>query len=157
MCSLIYKSRPEPLAARADKLRAVMKLFLSFLVFNIFFLFTSSSPLTCYSRVVTLSQEITESFLTLRRILPSGRCKESLPTLYLDIHNSCVMTKLRSFISAPYCGRFPRVTALKKKVRNLYTIMNTVCKRDLVFFVDDCDALEHLPSTTIPPTQFDSR
>ncbi|XP_073513427.1 cytokine-like protein 1 isoform X1 [Phyllobates terribilis] len=157
MCPLIYKPWPEPLAARADKLRAVMKLFLSFLVFNIFFLFASSSPLTCYSRVVTLSQEITESFLTLQRILPSqGRCKESLPTMYLDIHNSCVMTKLRSFISAPYCGRFPRVTALKKKVRNLYTIMNTVCKRDLVFFVDDCDALEHL-SSTATPTLFDSR
>ncbi|XP_073513447.1 cytokine-like protein 1 isoform X3 [Phyllobates terribilis] len=143
MCPLIYKPWPEPLAARADKLRAVMKLFLSFLVFNIFFLFASSSPLTCYSRVVTLSQEITESFLTLQRILPSqGRCKESLPTMYLDIHNSCVMTKLRSFISAPYCGRFPRVTALKKK--------------DLVFFVDDCDALEHL-SSTATPTLFDSR
>ncbi|KAM3937539.1 cytokine-like protein 1 [Leptodactylus fuscus] len=131
-----------------------MKLLLSFLILNIFFLFTFSSPPTCYSRVVTLSQEITESSQTLQRILPDGRCKESLPTLYLDIHNSCVMNKLRSFISAPHCGRFPRVTALKKKVRNLYNIMNSVCKRDLVFFIDDCEALEHLPSTT--PTPFDS-
>ncbi|XP_066430741.1 cytokine-like protein 1 [Eleutherodactylus coqui] len=132
-----------------------MKLFLIFLLLNIFFLFTSSSPPTCYSRVVTLSQEITESFQTLQRILPAGRCKESLPTLYLDPHNSCVMIKLRSFISAPNCGRFPRVSALKKKARNLYNIMNSVCKRDLVFFVDDCDALEHLSSPT--PTPFYSR
>ncbi|XP_056407559.1 cytokine-like protein 1 [Hyla sarda] len=133
-----------------------MKLLLSFLVVDTFFLFlTSSSPPTCYSRVVTLSQEITESFLMLQRILPAGRCKESLPTPYLDIHNSCVMTKLRSFISAPNCGRFPRVTALKKKVRNLYTIMNSVCKRDLVFFIHDCDALERPSSTT--PTPFDAR
>ncbi|CAN2388570.1 Cytokine-like protein 1 [Pristimantis euphronides] len=131
-----------------------MKLLLSFLVLNIFFLFASSSPPTCYSRVVTLSQEITESFQILQRILPAGRCKESLPTLYLDIHNSCVMTKLRSFISAPNCGRFPRVSALKKKVRNLY-IMNSVCKRDLVFFIDDCEALEHLSPAT--PTPFDAR
>ncbi|XP_044138794.1 cytokine-like protein 1 [Bufo gargarizans] len=132
-----------------------MKLLLTFLALNIFFLFTSSSPPTCYSRVVTLSREITESSQTLQRILPAGQCKESLPTLYLDIHNSCVMIKLRSFISTPNCGRFPRVTALKKKVRNLYNIMNSVCKRDLVFFIDDCDALENLPSTT--PMPFNSR
>ncbi|KAG8591403.1 hypothetical protein GDO81_000164 [Engystomops pustulosus] len=132
-----------------------MKLSLGFLILHIFFLSASSSPPTCYSRVVTLSQEITESFQNLQRILPTGRCKESLPTLYLDIHNSCVMTKLRSFISAPNCGRFPRVIALKKKVRNLYNIINSVCKRDLVFFIDDCDALENPSSTT--PTPFDSR
>ncbi|XP_075705187.1 LOW QUALITY PROTEIN: cytokine-like protein 1 [Rhinoderma darwinii] len=155
MRPLIYKPRLEPLAALADNLQTVMKLLLSFLVLHIFFVFTSSTPPTCYSRVVTISQEITESFQKLQRILPAGRCKESLPTLYLDIHNSCVMTKMRSFISAPNCGRFPRVTALKKKMRNLYNIMNTVCKRDLVFFIDDCDALEHLSSTT--PTPFDSR
>ncbi|XP_069832536.1 LOW QUALITY PROTEIN: cytokine-like protein 1 [Dendropsophus ebraccatus] len=155
MCPLISQPQLQPLAALADKLQTVMKLLLSFLLLDIFFFLTASSPPTCYSRVVSLSQEITESFLTLQRILPAGRCKESLPTLNLDIHNSCVMTKLRSFINAPNCGRFPRVTALKKKVRNLYNIMNSVCKRDLVFFIDDCDALEHPSSTT--PTPSDSR
>ncbi|XP_053556876.1 cytokine-like protein 1 [Bombina bombina] len=129
-----------------------MKLLLSFVAFNIFFLFTYSAPPTCYSRVISLSKEITESFQMLQKTAPSGPCMDSLPTLYLDIHNSCVMTKLRTFISAPNCGRFPRVTALKKKVRNLYNIMNTICKRDLVFFTDDCDALEPRMMTPTPTT-----
>ncbi|XP_068133399.1 cytokine-like protein 1 [Hyperolius riggenbachi] len=132
-----------------------MKLLLSFLVLNAFFLLTCAAPLTCYSRVVSLSQEITLSYKILQRITPAGPCMESLPPLYLDIHNSCVMIKLRSFVSAPNCGRLPRVTALKKKARNLYNIMNTACKRDLVFFTDDCEALEHPPAPT--PTAANSR
>ncbi|KAM4708277.1 cytokine-like protein 1 [Discoglossus pictus] len=131
-----------------------MKVLLSFLTFNIFFLFTSSAPPTCYSRVVTLSKEITESYQILQKTVPPGPCMDTLPALYLDIHNSCVMTKLRTFISTPKCGRIPRVTALKKKVRNLYNIMNTFCKRDLVFFTDDCNALEPprlTSATTVPP------
>ncbi|KAM5194555.1 cytokine-like protein 1 [Mantella aurantiaca] len=132
-----------------------MKLFLSFLALNILFLLTYSAPQTCYSRVVVLSKEITDSYKSLQRILPAGPCVDSLPSLYLDIHNSCVMTKLRNFVSAPKCGRLPRVMALMKKARNLYNIMNTACKRDLVFFIDDCEALEHLPSPT--PTAVTTR
>ncbi|CAH2299796.1 cytokine 1 [Pelobates cultripes] len=129
-----------------------MKLFLSSLVLSLLILSTRSAPLTCYSRVLALSKEITESFEKLEKTIPSGPCMDLLPALYLDVHNSCVMTKLREFISTPNCGRFPRVTALKKKVRNLYTIMNSVCKRDLVFFTDDCAALErHKPTPTPTP------
>ncbi|KAM4050271.1 cytokine-like protein 1 [Anomaloglossus baeobatrachus] len=128
-----------------------MKLFLGLLIFNIFFLFTSSSPSTCYSKVVSLSQEITESFEKLYKILKSSQCKDSLPTtMYLDVDNSCVMTKLRSFISAPHCSKFKRVTILQKKARLLYTIMNTACKRDLFFSIDDCDALEQLSFESSP-------
>ncbi|CAI9551312.1 unnamed protein product [Staurois parvus] len=86
-----------------------MKLFLSFLALNILFLFTYSAPLMCYSRVVALGKEITESYKTLQKSLPAGPCMDSLPTLYLDIHNSCVMTKLRNFVTAPKCGRVPGV------------------------------------------------
>ncbi|XP_075050752.1 cytokine-like protein 1 [Mixophyes fleayi] len=132
-----------------------MKLLQTILALHIFFLFTDSAPLTCYSRVVALSKEITESFQTLQRIVPAGPCMDFLPMLYLDIHNSCVMTRLREFISVPKCGRLPRVTALKKKVRNLYNIMNSVCRRDLVFFTDDCEALDQLP--TLNPTTIVSR
>ncbi|KAG8453485.1 hypothetical protein GDO86_000205 [Hymenochirus boettgeri] len=127
-----------------------MKLFLSLSALCLFFLSASSAPPTCYSRVFTLSQEITHSFQMFQKTAPSGPCMASLPTLYLDIHNSCVMTKLRAFISAPKCGRMPRVTALKKRVRSLYNIMNTNCKRDLVFFINDCDALERPLSPTTP-------
>ncbi|KAM9330357.1 cytokine-like protein 1 [Gastrophryne carolinensis] len=125
-----------------------MKHLLSFIVFNTFFLLACSAPPTCYSRVLALGKEITESYKTLQRILPAGACRDSLPTLYLDIHNSCVMTKLRIFISTPNCERMPRVLALKMKARKLYTIMNSACRRDLVFFTDDCEALEYLPTPT---------
>ncbi|MEE6462532.1 hypothetical protein FKM82_001626 [Ascaphus truei] len=129
-----------------------MKLLLSVLALNTLFLFACSAPLTCYSRVLTLGKEITESFRMLERSVPAGPCMDALPKLYLDIHNACVMKKLSMFISTPKCGRLLRVTALKKKVRNLYNIMNTFCRRDLVFFTDDCDALEpHLLASTITP------
>ncbi|KAM8939542.1 cytokine-like protein 1 [Pelodytes ibericus] len=128
-----------------------MKSLLAIVLLSLVFLSAGSAPLTCYSRVLTLSREITESFDMLQKIVPSGPCMDSLPTLsYLDIHNSCVMTKLQEFISTPKCGKFHRVTALKKKVRNLYTIMNSVCKRDLVFYTDDCSALERHTSTPTP-------
>uniref|UniRef100_A0A8C5LV88 Cytokine like 1 n=1 Tax=Leptobrachium leishanense TaxID=445787 RepID=A0A8C5LV88_9ANUR len=129
-----------------------MKLLLGSVILSLLLLSADSAPLTCYSRVLALSKEITESYETLQKSIPSGPCMDSLPALYLDVHNSCVMTKLREFISTPQCGKFPRVTALKKKVRNLYTIMNSVCKRDLVFFTNDCGALERPLSTPAPTT-----
>ncbi|XP_072263241.1 cytokine-like protein 1 [Pyxicephalus adspersus] len=125
-----------------------MKLLLSFLALNILFLITYSAPQTCYSRVVALSKEITVIHKILQKNLPAGPCMDSLPALHLDIHNSCVMTKLRDFISTPNCGRIPGVSALMKKARNLYTIMNSACKRDLVFFTNDCEALEPTPTAT---------
>ncbi|MEE6462534.1 hypothetical protein FKM82_001626 [Ascaphus truei] len=86
-----------------------MKLLLSVLALNTLFLFACSAPLTCYSRVLTLGKEITESFRMLERSVPAGPCMDALPKLYLDIH-------------------------------------------DLVFFTDDCDALEpHLLASTITP------
>ncbi|XP_053319593.1 cytokine-like protein 1 [Spea bombifrons] len=133
-------------------MQPVMKLLLSLLAFGTLFLSSRSAPRTCYSRVLNLSREITETFQTLQKIVPSGPCMDLLPALYLDIHNSCVMTRLRDFISTPQCGKYPRVTALKKKVRNLYIIMNSVCKRDLLFFTDDCDALDGFPSSPTPTT-----
>ncbi|KAM4809092.1 cytokine-like protein 1 [Rhinophrynus dorsalis] len=129
-----------------------MKPLLSLLAFSLLFLVACSAPPTCYSRALTLSRQITESFQMFQKIAPSGPCMDSLPALNLDIHNSCVMTKLRTFISAPKCGRYPWVTGLKRKARNLYNIMNTICKRDLVFFTDDCSALEMHSSTSTPTT-----
>ncbi|KAE8629124.1 hypothetical protein XENTR_v10000361 [Xenopus tropicalis] len=161
-----------------------MKLLLSLLALSLLFLFAFSAPPTCYSRVFSLSKEITDSFQRIQKAAPPGPCLDALPTLYLDIHNSCVMTKLRTFISAPRCGRMPRVEALKKRVRNLYNIMNSICKRvficlicftpslfsltynkhviayflfqDLVFFTDDCEALE-MPLSVFHPVTEPSR
>ncbi|XP_038601881.1 cytokine-like protein 1 [Tachyglossus aculeatus] len=119
-------------------------------------LFVSAAPLTCYSRILNLSQEIMDSFQSLQTSEPVEPCVQMLPKLYLDIHNYCVLTKLRNFIAAPKCRKVPHVGALKDKVRSLYIIMNSFCRRDLVFLTDDCDALENAPQSPTAPMEIQS-
>ncbi|NXR74655.1 CYTL1 protein, partial [Pycnonotus jocosus] len=101
----------------------------------------STAPPTCYSRVLSLSKEITESFKELQTS-KTDSCVETLPRLYLDIHNYCVLAKLRDFVAYPGCDRMAEVNELKEKARSLYTILISYCRRDLVFLTDDCNALE---------------
>ncbi|NXG04589.1 CYTL1 protein, partial [Sakesphorus luctuosus] len=101
-----------------------------------------AAPPTCYSRVLSLSREITESFKELRTSKAVDSCVETLPRLYLDIHNYCVLAKLRDFVAYPRCDTVPEVNELKEKARSLYTILISYCRRDLVFLTDDCNALE---------------
>uniref|UniRef100_A0A671E0J8 Cytokine like 1 n=2 Tax=Rhinolophus ferrumequinum TaxID=59479 RepID=A0A671E0J8_RHIFE len=111
-----------------------------------------AAPPTCYSRMLSLSQEITGDFQSLQATEPLEPCVKYLPRLYLDIHNYCVLAKLRDFVAWPQCWKVAQVDALKDKVRKLYTIMNSFCRRDLVFLSDDCNALEYpIPATTILP------
>ncbi|XP_062963480.1 cytokine-like protein 1 [Cynocephalus volans] len=110
------------------------------------------APPTCYSRMLTLSREITGDFQSLQATEPSEPCVRYLPRLYLDIHNYCVLAKLRDFVASPHCWKVAEVDTLKDKVRKLYLIMNSFCRRDLVFLSDDCNALEYpIPVTTILP------
>ncbi|XP_036282520.1 cytokine-like protein 1 [Pipistrellus kuhlii] len=110
------------------------------------------APPTCYSRMLGLSREISRDFQRLQATEPSEPCVTYLPRLYLDIHNYCVLAKLRDFVGSPHCWHVAPVDALKDKVRKLYTIMNSFCRRDLVFLSDDCSALEYpVPATTAPP------
>uniref|UniRef100_A0A8D2B279 Cytokine-like protein 1 n=1 Tax=Sciurus vulgaris TaxID=55149 RepID=A0A8D2B279_SCIVU len=110
------------------------------------------APPTCYSRMLTLSREITGDFQSLQAAEPVESCVRYLPGLYLDIHNYCVLAKLRDFVASPQCWKVAQVDVLKDKVRKLYTIMNSFCRRDLVFLSDDCSALEYpIPVTTGPP------
>ncbi|XP_048220175.1 cytokine-like protein 1 [Perognathus longimembris pacificus] len=111
-----------------------------------------AAPPTCYSRVLTLSREITRDFQSLQAAEGTEPCVRSLPGLYLDIHNHCVLAKLRDFAASPQCWQMAPAAALKDKARKLYTIMNSFCRRDLVFLSDDCQALEYpTPVTTAPP------
>ncbi|XP_063045674.1 cytokine-like protein 1 [Engraulis encrasicolus] len=109
---------------------------------------TESAPPTCYPRVLGLSKEIMEILDKVHKSERTKDCAEVLPKLFLDVHNSCVMTKLRDLlyvlenIPIPSCKTRPRMVNLRRKVRNLYTIINRVCFRDLVFFTDDCVAIE---------------
>ncbi|GAB5570955.1 cytokine-like protein 1 [Prionailurus iriomotensis] len=155
------------------------------------------APPTCYSRMLSLSREVTGDAQRLQAMEPSvikgiysrsrlirgfalrgfsylrstavsrgpraddppsdvwsegEACVRYLPRLYLDIHNYCVLAKLRDFVASPQCWKVAQVDALKDKVRKLYTIMNSFCRRDLVFLSDDCDALEYpVPVTTVLP------
>ncbi|KAJ8382124.1 hypothetical protein SKAU_G00029020 [Synaphobranchus kaupii] len=126
-----------------------MKFAVVALVFFFNFLWTAKcAPPTCYSRVLGLSKEIMDMLEKLQKYHRTKSCVEVLPKMYLDVHNSCVMPKLRDFIYAAenhptqFCRERPRIILLKRKVRNLYIIINRVCYRDLVFFSDDCEALE---------------
>ncbi|XP_003985652.2 cytokine-like protein 1 [Felis catus] len=110
------------------------------------------APPTCYSRMLSLSREVTGDAQRLQAMEPSEACVRYLPRLRLDIHNYCVLAKLRDFVASPQCWKVAQVDALKDKVRKLYTIMNSFCRRDLVFLSDDCDALEYpVPVTTVLP------
>ncbi|NXK51119.1 CYTL1 protein, partial [Chauna torquata] len=115
-------------------------------------LLTSAAPPTCYSRVLSLSKEITESFKELQTSKAVDPCVETLPRLYLDIHNYCVLTKLRDFVAYPRCQRVLEVSELKEKARSLYTIMISYCRRDLAFLTDDCSALENPAVSPIEPS-----
>ncbi|KAJ8268904.1 hypothetical protein COCON_G00115110 [Conger conger] len=126
-----------------------MKFAVVALVFFVNFLWTANcAPPTCYSRVLGLSKEIMDMLEKLQRYHRTKSCVEVLPKMYLDVHNSCVMPKLRDFmyvienLPTQFCRERPRIIMLKRKVRNLYIIINRICYRDLVFFSDDCEALE---------------
>ncbi|XP_076993227.1 cytokine-like protein 1 [Tamandua tetradactyla] len=110
------------------------------------------APPTCYSRMLSLSQEITSAFQSLQATEPSEPCVRYLPRLYLDIHNYCVLARLRDFAASPQCWKVAPVDDLRNKVRKLYTIMNLFCRRELVFLSDNCNALEYpVPATMVLP------
>ncbi|KFW78452.1 Cytokine-like 1, partial [Manacus vitellinus] len=119
-----------------------MKMLLSLIALLSAALLASAAPPTCYSRVLSLSKEITESFKELQTSKDVDSCVETLPRLYLDIHNYCVLAKLRDFVAYPRCDTVLEVNELKEKARSLYTILISYCRRDLVFLTDDCNALE---------------
>ncbi|NXY88159.1 CYTL1 protein, partial [Alcedo cyanopectus] len=127
-----------------------MKMLLSLIALLSASLLTNAAPPTCYSRVLSLSKEITESFKELQTSKAVDSCVVMLPRLYLDIHNYCVLAKLREFVAYPRCERVLEVSELKEKARSLYTIMISYCRRDLVFLTDDCNALEH---PILPPIE----
>ncbi|XP_055725566.1 cytokine-like protein 1 [Salvelinus fontinalis] len=110
-------------------------------------------PPTCYSRVLGLSKEIIDLLEKLNNYHRTKTCVEILPKMFLDVQNSCINTKLRDFLyvmenlPTQYCRERPRIVLLKQKVTNLYRIINRICYRDLVYFTDDCEAIETGQST----------
>ncbi|XP_038552016.1 cytokine-like protein 1 [Micropterus salmoides] len=106
------------------------------------------APPTCYSRALGLSKEIMALLDKIHTYHRTKTCAEVLPTVFLDVHNSCVTAKLRDLLYVVLnhpdqsCRERPRMVLLKLKVQNLYTIISRVCYRDLVFFTNDCEAID---------------
>ncbi|XP_007895506.1 cytokine-like protein 1 [Callorhinchus milii] len=121
-----------------------------------FLVIVDCTPPTCYSSVLNLSKRIMKSLKRLQTFAITKPCVAILPNFYIDVHNSCVMIKLRDHLyfldnlSSPRCQKLSRITWLKVRIRRLYKIINQVCYRDLVFFTDDCAALENPPPTQDP-------
>ncbi|XP_078399998.1 cytokine-like protein 1 [Cetorhinus maximus] len=121
-----------------------------------FLVITDSAPPTCYSAVLRLSKGIMDSMNRLETFSITKRCLAHLPKLYIDVHNSCVMIKLRDHLYAlenlitPQCRELKRIAFLNVRIRRLYTMINRLCYRDLVYFTDDCAALERPPPPPEP-------
>ncbi|KAM9361979.1 cytokine-like protein 1 [Symphorus nematophorus] len=126
-----------------------MRLGLATLVCFFSFVWLSDcAPPTCYSRAVSLSKEVMAQLDKMHQSYRTKTCVEVLPTIFLDVHNSCITTKLRDFLYVvlnhpnKYCRERPRMVLLKRNIQNLYTIITRICYRDLVFFTDDCEAID---------------
>ncbi|XP_030622003.1 cytokine-like protein 1 [Chanos chanos] len=122
--------------------------YLSLVFFFSFVWLANCAPPTCYSRVLGLGKEIMEILDKVHKYQRTKTCAEILPPLFLDVHNSCLTAKLRDLLyilenhPTENCRERPRIIQLKRKARSLYVIINRVCYRDLVFFTNDCEALE---------------
>ncbi|GCB68690.1 cytokine-like protein 1 [Scyliorhinus torazame] len=125
-------------------------------LFSTLLVIADSAPPTCYSAVVRLSKGITESLGRLETFSITKRCLANLPKLYINVHNSCVTIKLRDHLYAlenlitPQCRELKRIEFLKVRVKRLYNMIDRLCYRDLVFFIDDCAALERPPPPPEP-------
>ncbi|XP_056131034.1 cytokine-like protein 1 [Lampris incognitus] len=106
------------------------------------------TPPTCYSRALDLSKEIMALLEKIHNHQRTKTCAELLPIIFIDVHNSCITTKLRDFLyvllnhPSQDCRERPGMVLLKRKIQNLYAIINRVCYRDLVFFSNDCEAID---------------
>ncbi|XP_007554290.1 PREDICTED: cytokine-like protein 1 [Poecilia mexicana] len=106
------------------------------------------TPPTCYSRALSLSKEIMTLLDKIHSFYRTKACAEVLPVIHIDVHNACITNKLRDFLyvvlnhPSQSCRDKPRMVVLKRKTQKLYSIITRVCYRDLVFFTDDCEAID---------------
>ncbi|MED6244284.1 hypothetical protein ATANTOWER_002592 [Ataeniobius toweri] len=125
-----------------------MRLGLAALCFFSALLQYDCTPPTCYSRALSLSKEIMTLLDKIHTFRLTKVCAEGLPVIHIDVHNACITNKLRDFLYVvlnhpdPNCREKPRMVLLKQKIQNLYNIITRVCYRDLVFFTDDCEAID---------------
>ncbi|XP_031159449.1 CYTL1 domain-containing protein [Sander lucioperca] len=108
-------------------------------------------PPTCYTKVLSMARELTQWAADLKRDPETSYCMAHMPDLYLDVHNACVMYKMRTYISLVEglrdrrCAYTREVRKLGVTLRQLFIIMSEKCHGDLVFTIYDCAALERYP------------
>ncbi|XP_059924685.1 cytokine-like protein 1 [Gadus macrocephalus] len=109
---------------------------------------SDGAPPTCYSRALGLGKETMSLLNKIHTYHRTKACAEVLPTIFIDIHNACITAKLRDILYVvlnhpdQQCKERPRIVLLKRKLENLYSIISRICYRDLVFFSDDCEAID---------------
>ncbi|XP_034462463.1 cytokine-like protein 1 [Hippoglossus hippoglossus] len=105
-------------------------------------------PPTCYTKVLNMARELTQWAAHLKWDSETSRCMAHMPHLYLDVHNACVMYKIRTYISLVEglrqrrCAYTRDVRKLWGNLRQLFIFMGEKCHGDLVFTIFDCAALE---------------
>uniref|UniRef100_UPI0037E7ECF8 cytokine-like protein 1 n=1 Tax=Semicossyphus pulcher TaxID=241346 RepID=UPI0037E7ECF8 len=105
-------------------------------------------PPTCYTKVLSMAREITQWAAHLKRDYQTSYCMAHMPNLYLDVHNACVMYKIRTYISLVEelrqrrCAYTREVRNLGNNLKQLFLFMSEKCHGDLVFTIYDCAALE---------------
>ncbi|XP_015260005.1 PREDICTED: cytokine-like protein 1 [Cyprinodon variegatus] len=105
-------------------------------------------PPTCYSKALSMAAELSQMAADLKIGYETGHCMAHMPDLYLDIHNACVMHKIRDYISMVEhlrlrrCAYTKEVRKLEVTLRQLFIILGQKCHGDLVFTIYDCAALE---------------
>ncbi|XP_030010624.1 cytokine-like protein 1 [Sphaeramia orbicularis] len=105
-------------------------------------------PQTCYTKVLNMARELTQWASYLKRDPETSYCMAHMPELYLDVHNACVMYKMRTYISLVEgmrqrrCSYTRDVRKMGVTLRQLFIIMSEKCHGDLVFTIYDCEALE---------------
>ncbi|XP_029375652.1 cytokine-like protein 1 [Echeneis naucrates] len=105
-------------------------------------------PPTCYTKVLIMARELTQWAAYLKMDPETSYCMAHMPDLYLDVHNGCVMYKMRAYISLVEglrqrrCAYTREVRKVGVTLRQLFIIMSEKCHGDLVFTSFDCAALE---------------
>ncbi|XP_055082369.1 CYTL1 domain-containing protein [Periophthalmus magnuspinnatus] len=105
-------------------------------------------PPTCYSKVLSMAREATQWAAYFKNHYETSQCMAHMPDLRLDVHNACVMYKMRTYISLlegvrdRRCAYTRDVRRLGYTLRQLFIIMSEKCHGDLVFTIYDCAALE---------------
>ncbi|XP_012683122.2 CYTL1 domain-containing protein [Clupea harengus] len=111
-------------------------------------------PPTCYSKVLDMGRDVSARVSNIKNDPETGRCADHMPYLYIDVHNSCVMETMRSFVTMidrmrqRRCAYTRKVQELHVKLRQLHMIISQRCHGDLVFTIDDCAALGRGPRTS---------